>query len=400
MNLAIRNYSFVDMRCHVIRVISHPTDRDSRKHAVSSMLNASWPFLTMHSNDDVAIFNGIVKYEFMSCDSTSAGEITSEDILFVDDRNGPVGRMWAASVISTTGARLWTHDGYSINNMGAPGKPITTYYSTFSNFKDFIMEKFGYECSSTGWDIITRKPTVVSSTPTETPSTTSETSVPTLYDQWSADNAEAVSKWIDDGYHKKYLTLTPVHYLAAHGLLDILKTAPIVCDVDLGVSAAENNQLDVIKWLVEESTYTIDVIASCEVAAKRGFLRILKYIHNCVDGGAITATHLKEAASRGNIHVIKWAAKEGHLNYQRRRAGVYRAAIRAGHVNIVHFLRKKYEITTFAPKDIALAARAGHLTIVQMAAVHTPAVFSPSEIMSIDGIHPDVRQWVALIYDV
>lgn len=389
------------MSCHVIRVISHPTDRTSRKHAVRELLSAEWPLAVLpDGDDDIAVINGgIIRVEVRTYDSTDVGEITSSDILYVDSRTGCDGRTWAISALATTDATLWTSTGVAINAF-APGKPLTTYHSSFAGFGDFIMQKFGHRFGA----VVVFQPIVPEALVVETPPIPAETSVLSLYDQWLADNEEMVNKWIDDIYRDECLKLTPVHYLATYGLLDILKTAPVSHDVDLGVFATKNNQLDVIKWLIEDSSYTVDEIAICAAAAKRGSRHILKYMHDrAVYEGTtyITAAHLKKAASRGHFHVIEWADKKWYLcNHQHCLAGVYRAAVRAGHVNIVQFLRKKYEINTFAPEDIAVAARAGHLAIVQMAAIHTPAVFSPSEIKSIDGIHPEVKNWVALIYDV
>lgn len=397
---------------HFVRIISLASDRDERKRLMHFLLTNTWPCSPIDPSAETSM---IVEYpgarvSIVDYDIENAGMITSAEILFIDVSN-PTSRLWACELGTDTNAKIWAVHDAQLRERIYSGRTLAFIFARRANLANYVKDKFKItdmpvKCSlmseyvrSCDANAPTTPRADESSMQVEQPS--SKKSSSDLYGQWLLDNPDTAHKWLEDKRKLECLEYTPAHYLAAHGIIDVLKAARVDTDINLSIAAATKGQLDVIKWL-KETAGNVDETGVCEVAAARGHLHILKFMHEWskFEGhNFITSTHLVEAAANGHFHVVEWAHKHWYLANQHCRVGIFRAAVRGGRVKIVQFLRGNCTMNTFARADVEAAALAGHLEMVQLAAVHDPKSVFPMSIVAA-GAPDHVIEWIKMIYSM
>lgn len=124
--------------------------------------------------------------------------------------------------------------------------------------------------------------------------------------------------------------------LAAQGELDMLKVAHRL-SWKIGqktfVSAAERNQVEVLKWLFENVPDIVNLYEVCVAAARNGSLDVLKYMNKAGKYVEIWST----ATRAGQLEILQWIVISG-LHYDAAR--VIRGATENGHTHIVDWVKK------------------------------------------------------------
>ena len=98
---------------------------------------------------------------------------------------------------------------------------------------------------------------------------------------------------------------------AQRGCLDTLKIlhrrGRVAFNVDLCTAAAYGGQLEVLKWL-RENSYPWDE-ETCSQAVVGGYLDVLKWAHE--NGCKWNTETCVEAAARGDLEMLQWAHEKG-----------------------------------------------------------------------------------------